>query len=89
MEKLNPDYQEKLHTELKKEVDSLIIRGRQREIHKDIVSLVEKELIEIVLERTFGNRLKAAKMLGINRNTLHAKIEKYQINVDYYRNILK
>lgn len=90
MEKLNPDpHQEKLYAELKKEVDSLIIKGRLREIHNDIVQSIEKKLIEIVLERTFGNKLKAAKMLGINRNTLHAKIEKYLINVDYYRRILE
>jgi DNA-binding protein Fis len=89
MEKLNPDpHEENLYIELKKEVDSLIIKGKHREIYKDIVALIEKKLIEIVLERTFGNKLKAAKMLGINRNTLHTKIEKCRIDVDYYRGIL-
>jgi len=78
---------EKLNS-LKKEVEALIIQGKQRKIYKEVVEATEKRLIEIILERTFGNRLKAAKLLGINRNTLHTKIEKYRINVDYYRSML-
>jgi two-component system nitrogen regulation response regulator GlnG len=35
---------------------------------------VERLLIEVVLERAGGNQVKAADMLGINRNTLRKKI---------------
>jgi two-component system nitrogen regulation response regulator GlnG len=35
---------------------------------------VERPLIEVVLERAGGNQVKAAEMLGINRNTLRKKI---------------
>ena len=38
------------------------------------LEIIEKPLIEAVLERTNGNQLRAAEILGINRNTLRKKI---------------
>ncbi|MCA9040258.1 MAG: sigma-54-dependent Fis family transcriptional regulator [Planctomycetaceae bacterium] len=49
------------------------------ELHQKIVSLVEKELIYQVLQMSQGTQTKAATKLGINRNTLHKKIEDYQL----------
>ncbi len=43
-------------------------------IHPLIMGEVEKRLIVKVLERSRGNKLRAAKMLGISRNTFHRKI---------------
>ena len=43
----------------------------------EIVSLVEKELIQQVLKACQGVQTKAAARLGINRNTLHKKISEY------------
>ena len=37
------------------------------------ISIIERELIESVLEQTAGNQLRAAQQLGINRNTLRLK----------------
>lgn len=48
-------------------------------LYDTVISEVEKAIITIVLEETGGNQLKAAKTLGINRNTLRAKIKKYRI----------
>ena len=45
------------------------------ELYRTVLALVEKPLIELALERTGGNQVRAAKMLGLNRNTLHARIE--------------
>lgn len=42
-----------------------------------IIGLVEKELISQVLRITQGTQTKTALRLGINRNTLHKKIEEY------------
>ena len=36
---------------------------------------LEKPLLEMVLEETGGNRIKAANVLGINRNTLRTKLK--------------
>lgn len=43
-------------------------------LHEKIVAQVEKPLIEQVLGYVRGNQLKAAEILGINRNTLRKKI---------------
>lgn len=48
-------------------------------LYETVVGEVEKALIKIVLDETGGNQLKAAKTLGINRNTLRAKIKEYKI----------
>ena len=48
-------------------------------LYQCIRKTMEKPLFEIVLGKTDGNRSKAAEILGINRNTLHAKIEEYGI----------
>jgi two-component system nitrogen regulation response regulator GlnG len=44
------------------------------DLYQLILERVERPLIELTLERTNGNQLKAAAILGINRNTLHKKI---------------
>jgi DNA-binding protein Fis len=36
-------------------------------------------LIKLVLDRTHRNQSQAAKILGINRNTLKKKIDEYRI----------
>ena len=36
-------------------------------LYKVIIQAIEKPLLENTLERTFGNQLKAARILGINR----------------------
>jgi DNA-binding NtrC family response regulator len=50
-------------------------------LYNTVLSEVEKSLISIVLKETGGNQLKAAKTLGINRNTLRTKIKEYQIRL--------
>lgn len=45
-------------------------------IHPLIMGEVEKRLIIKVLERSRGNKLQAAKLLGMSRNTFHRKIQK-------------
>jgi len=42
---------------------------------------IEKPLILLSLQSTHGNQLQAAKMLGLNRNTLRKKIRDLQIEV--------
>ncbi len=43
-------------------------------VHRALIERVETSLIEMALEKAGGVRLKAAELLGINRNTLHAKL---------------
>lgn len=51
------------------------------DLHAIVIGQVEKPLIELTLEYTDGNQLKAAELLGINRNTLRKKITDLRIVV--------
>jgi len=68
-----------------KDLEEYIIRSKETHLYKIVVEWVEKPLIELALERTFGNKIKAARLLGINRNTLHCKIKKYSIDVSRFK----
>jgi two-component system nitrogen regulation response regulator GlnG len=52
-----------------------------KELHAAVVGAVERPLIELILEQTSGNQLRAADLLGINRNTLRKKITSLGIAV--------
>ena len=47
------------------------------EVYELIMSKVEKPLLVQILRRVGGNQVQAAKILGINRNTLRKKIKQY------------
>jgi DNA-binding NtrC family response regulator len=55
--------------------------GPERRRHVELLTLeeLEKRHIEKVLEISGGNRLKAAKILGVNVSTVYRKIEKYNL----------
>jgi transcriptional regulator with PAS, ATPase and Fis domain len=59
--------------------------GALRRIHpktrnlKETMRKVEKEFIEEVLARHKGNRTRAAKTLGISRQSLHSKLARHKI----------
>jgi len=46
-------------------------------LHDMLMSKVEKPLLSQILRRVGGNQVHAAKILGINRNTLRKKIKIY------------
>ena len=48
-------------------------------IHEAVIGKVEKALIGMVLEEEKGNQVRAAKRLGINRNTLRKKMKDLRI----------
>jgi two-component system nitrogen regulation response regulator GlnG len=47
-----------------------------------MIGLVEKPLLRAVLLETGGNQVRAAQILGINRNTLRKKLTEHGINPD-------
>lgn len=65
--------------------DEYTIISEEGEVYSRILSKMEKVLIECVLRRSLGNQLAAARILGINRNTLHAKIKKLNIDVNQFK----
>jgi len=57
-----------------REVASALQEDEPNDIYKRLLELVERPLIEAVLAHTGGNQIRAAALLGINRNTLRKKI---------------
>jgi len=47
-----------------------------------MIALVEKPLLRAVLRETAGNQVRAAQILGINRNTLRKKLTEHGIDPD-------
>jgi two-component system nitrogen regulation response regulator GlnG len=54
-------------------------------LYKSLLDVVEKPLIETTLRRTRGNQIRAAAVLGINRNTLRTKIKRLNIDPELYK----
>ncbi len=52
-----------------------------RDIYDQVIAEVERPLIRLTLAATRGNQIKAASMLGLNRNTLRKKIKDLEIPV--------
>ena len=56
-------------------------RRRRSDIYDRVIAEVERPLIRLTLAATRGNQIKAAAMLGLNRNTLRKKIRDLDIPV--------
>lgn len=48
-------------------------------MHDMLIRLVEKPLLEVVMQHSDGNQSKAAEWLGINRNTLRRKLVEHKL----------
>ena len=66
-------------------LDDGFISSSMGDLYKVVLETIERPLLERILARTFGNQLKAAKILGISRNTLRSKIIKFGINTQRWK----
>ena len=65
-----------------REVEALLAGTRDiHDAYHQIQARIERPLIETVLEKTQGNQIRAAAILGINRNTLRKKITELDIEL--------
>jgi len=48
-------------------------------IYDMVIGHVERALLASMLERAHGNQSQAAEMLGMNRNTLRAKLSRHKL----------
>lgn len=65
-------------------VSQFLSESRKRGVHKDRVyhralAAFEAPLLQMIMKQARGNQLKAAALLGINRNTLRKKLSDYNI----------
>jgi len=66
---------------VKEELESLVGMMVERGILlEEAVTEFEKKFIKRVLETSRGNRCRAAKILGIHRNTLSRKVGQYKLD---------
>lgn len=67
------------------EADNYFSQDGDVRILSAILHDIEKTVIMKALERSGGNRVAAARMIGVHRNTLSSKIRKYSINVGGFK----
>ncbi|MEK7578273.1 MAG: helix-turn-helix domain-containing protein [Patescibacteria group bacterium] len=65
--------------------DDIFYKTQGSGLYKNILTEIEKPLFEWVLKKTDGNQIKAAKILGINRNTFRTKLRQLRINLRMYK----
>ena len=71
---------------MKDQLEALVGQMVERGIlFEEAVSEFEKKFIKRMLERANGNQSRAAKSLGIHRNTLSRKIELYRLEQNHRR----
>jgi two-component system nitrogen regulation response regulator GlnG len=58
-----------------------LAEGEPGDLHRRIFERVERPLLEAVLAHTGGNQIRAAALLGINRNTLRKRIGELGLEV--------
>ncbi|HKQ29928.1 MAG TPA: DNA-binding transcriptional regulator Fis [Burkholderiales bacterium] len=49
-------------------------------VYDMVLHEMEKPLLEIVMRHTKGNQVRAADILGINRNTLRKKLKQHKVH---------
>jgi two-component system nitrogen regulation response regulator GlnG len=70
-----------LEDALAAEIEREFASGEPADLHPRLLARIERPLIEDVLRRAGGNQLRAAALLGINRNTLRKKLTELGIEI--------
>lgn len=66
---------------MKEKLESLVSEMLERRIYLDeALGEFERKFIQNALTKTGGNQTKAAKVLGVHRNTLNRKIVQHKLN---------
>ena len=56
------------------------LRGAEpHSVYEMVIQVVEKPLLDVVMQRAEGNQSRAAEWLGINRNTLRRKLLEHKL----------
>ena len=66
-------------------IDSYFYTVTAGNIYANIIGVIDRLVVTKALERSFGNQVAAARMLGLHRNTLKNKIKKLNIDVGRFK----
>lgn len=55
--------------------------GEVVDLHERLLAAVEPTLLQFALQRSMGNRVKAANLLGLHRGTIREKLKNYQLDL--------
>ena len=74
-----------LQSVVKTTIGTILINAKNEgknihDLHSNIIRTVEKPLFEMTLKETRGNQIKAAELLGLNRNTLRKRLSDFGLN---------
>jgi len=58
-------------------ISDLFFQENEGQVWRYVTDSIEKPLLEKLMKYTGGNQLQAARILGINRNTLRSKLRKH------------
>lgn len=58
-------------------ISDLFFKENEGRVWRFVTDSIEKPLLEKLMAYTGGNQLQAARILGINRNTLRSKLRKH------------
>jgi two-component system nitrogen regulation response regulator GlnG len=50
------------------------------DLYEKVIARVERPVLELVMQHTGGNQIRAAEMLGLNRNTLRRKLTQHKLS---------
>ena len=69
---------------LEQKISEFVVRMKSaggKDLYPLLIKEIERCLIRLILKESDGNQVKAAEMLGINRNTLRKKIKELKISL--------
>lgn len=80
----NSSFESEVETLLHRHIMADLLKGGEEgdKIHQNVLEQVERPLIRLALSVTSGNKLRTAALLGVNRNTLRARINALGLSDD-------
>ena len=70
---------------LTERIENSFLSVEKGEIFRSIIEDTERLILEKALSKTRGNQILAARILGINRNTIRTKIKKLNISLEQFK----
>lgn len=81
LETVGDDYYAVFWQMLEPIFDNIVSKNRGT-VYENVNMGLEKALIQMAMEKSNNNQVLASKILGISRNTLRDRLERYRINTD-------